>query len=271
MNSSITPRSIKFEFKNKYPKYWFDNDPVKTYYGNVLAAYIPYAERFIITNVKSYKSIIKSEKLLEDVNNLLKQEGYHAREHFKYLNKVIKPHYPNLRIPTYKPLMLFLFLLMGTKKTKLSMTAAGEFFTATLSEMFLKDPSLTKGIPEELLEFWRWHFIEEIEHRSVAFDLLQEAGCGYFMRIYGFLLSCLFYLMAVGHTYIKLAKQDKRLFSIKFYFNTFVYLWIKPGLFRRSILPYARYLKPFFHPSHVKNDHLIKEWLSKSKIINEKG
>lgn len=271
MTQQIIPRSIRFEFKNSYPKYWFDNDPIKTYYGNVLAAYIPYAERFIISNVKSYRHIITSPKLAEDVKNLLKQEGYHAREHFKYLNKVIKPHFPKLRIPTYKALMLFLFLLMGTKKAKLSMTAAGEFFTATLSEMFLKDPELTKGIPAELQEFWRWHFIEEIEHRSVAFDLLQAAGCNYFLRIYGFLLACLFYFLAVFHTYMQHAFYDKKLFSLKFYYKTFIYLWVKPGVFRRSIRPYARYLKPFFHPSQVQNDYLIQEWVQKSKIINEKS
>lgn len=265
----IIPRAIDFDFSQHYGKYWYDNSPVKTYYGNMLGYYIPYGERFIITSVKHHRHAIRSTQLRKDVVNLLKQESYHAREHFKFIKYIIKPYFPIMRMTTRKFILFIFGKLMATPTIRLSISAAGEFFTSNMSEMFLTDPTLLHGMPPALQEFWRWHFIEEIEHRAVAFDVMQEAGCGYLMRAYGFLISYIAYVVALSHTYFILAKHDKKLFSPKFYWHSFKYLWIKPGIFRRTTLAYFKYLKPYFHPKQIKIDYLVDEWVAKSSIIKK--
>src|SRR5690606_15966264 len=144
----------------------------------------------------------------------------------------------------------------GGKKTRLVMTAAGEHFTAVLSHLFLTQPELFEGIDPELVEFWRWHFIEEIEHKSVTFDMLKETGCGYFLRVYGFVLATLFYFSAVFRAYLQMAKQDKCLLSFKFYCQSFRYFWGKAGIMRQCVRPYLSFLKPSFHPSQIEDSGL---------------
>lgn len=268
MKTLITPRPVKFTFKDHYPKYWYDYNPAKTYYANVLAAYIPHCEKFIISTVKSCRDMVKNPTLKEDIKAFLQQESYHTREHFKFLHKVVMPHYPGLKLSHNKFFILLIFMIVGGKKTRLVMTAAGEHFTAVLSHLFLSQPELFNGIDDELVEFWRWHFIEEIEHKSVTFDMLDEAKCGYLLRVYGFLLATLFYFSAVFRAYIQMAKQDKCLLSFKFYWQSIKYFWGKSGVMRQCVKPYLAFLNPKFHPSQIEDNELIERWVKASKVIN---
>lgn len=269
MIKKITPRSIHFHYKDSYPKYWFDNDVVKTYHANVLAAYIPYTEKFIINCVKAYRTKIKDPQLQSDVKAFIQQESYHTREHFKFLNKIVLPHYPKLKVTRYKFFILLILTIVSGKKVRLAMTAAGEHFTSVISDLFLSSPELFKGIDPTLAEFWRWHFIEEIEHKAVTFDLLKEAKCGYFVRAYGFVLATLFYISGMLRPYLQMAYKDKLLLSPSFYFKSINYFWGNPGIMRKCFMPYIRFLKPNFHPWQVHNDHLIDKWLKASEIINK--
>ena len=42
-------------------------------------------------------------------------------------------------------------------------------------EALLADPELLKGSPHDLARLWRWHSIEEIEHKGVAYDVFLHA------------------------------------------------------------------------------------------------
>ena len=45
---------------------------------------------------------------------------------------------------------------------------------------------LLEGARPEVLRLWKWHLLEEYEHRTVCHDVFQVVHGGYFMRIYGF-------------------------------------------------------------------------------------
>ena len=54
-------------------------------------------------------------------------------------------------------------------------TIALEHFTAILADLFLvRAPHLIDGAPPELVRLWRWHAMEETEHKAVAFDVFRE-------------------------------------------------------------------------------------------------
>ncbi len=59
-------------------------------------------------------------------------------------------------------------------KLQLALTCAFEHFTALLGGYVLQHPELLKTLDEDALKLWVWHAIEEIEHRSVAFDVYQH-------------------------------------------------------------------------------------------------
>src|SRR3546814_11693202 len=51
-------------------------------------------------------------------------------------------------------------------------TCAPEHFTATLAHAILSAPAHLAGAETEAQRMWRWHAIEEIEHKAVAYDTL---------------------------------------------------------------------------------------------------
>ncbi|SHY70081.1 metal-dependent hydrolase [Mycobacteroides abscessus subsp. abscessus] len=59
----------------------------------------------------------------------------------------------------------------------LAVTAAAEHFTAVLAERLLGDEDF-RAIPGDA-EVWnllKWHALEELEHKSVAFDVFRSVG-----------------------------------------------------------------------------------------------
>jgi predicted metal-dependent hydrolase len=70
------------------------------------------------------------------------------------------------------------------KALRLASTAALEHMTATLAEVALTRPLLANAHPE-IARMLRWHAAEEIEHRSVAFDVLQKVDPRMRTRVVG--------------------------------------------------------------------------------------
>ncbi len=55
-------------------------------------------------------------------------------------------------------------------------------------------------------------------------------------------------------------KHDGKLWSIREWWSGFIFLFIKPGVLRRTIIPWLRFFKKDFHPWDKDNRHLITEW-----------
>src|SRR3546814_19038961 len=49
-------------------------------------------------------------------------------------------------------------------------TIALEHYTAMPAAIMLKDPAMYAGAEPEWGALWKWHAIEEIEHKGVAYD-----------------------------------------------------------------------------------------------------
>jgi predicted metal-dependent hydrolase len=73
-------------------------------------------------------------------------------------------------------------------KLRLSVTAAAEHFTAMFAGRALTE-NVLDGAHPVLRDLLRWHAAEELEHRSVAFDVLQRVDPSYALRIAGMMVA----------------------------------------------------------------------------------
>ncbi len=143
-------------------------------------------------------------------------------------------------------------------EVRLAVTAAAEHFTATFAEGALSDGFLDGAHPT-VRALLLWHAAEEIEHKSVAFDVLEAVAPSYPLRMLGLLVATLtlggFWISA---TRMLLAQEPEDVTAAE-RSAFFASREIARASFRRAILDYAR---PGFHPDQVENHDLAVEYLA---------
>lgn len=261
-SSDIEPRRLHFHFPQPIPKYWHGGSDIKTYHFNALAVFLPTLERLVVLSLKKSARQVSDTALKAQVASLIAQEAIHGSQFNLCCQQLV---YENYQIDAKQYSMRFFRLLAGffnkiSNTFHCSLSASGEHFTMIAAEIFLSDPKWFKNVDSIYSAIWRWHCIEEIEHKSVAFDVYKTLNGSYFIRILGMILMTgvfsILYIKPIWH----MMKQDNKHKDYKFYLRAFQYYWGKGGLCRAFFKPYIDYFKPHYHPTLRQNEHLIDEW-----------
>ena len=244
------------------PRWWYRNDPVGTAVMNALSLTFPEGERFFIQSVKRFATDLPPE-LARDVRAFIAQEGAHTREHMAFNDLVARSGYDILPIETLVQQRL------GKARERpellqLAATVALEHFTACFAHLALSDRRLLQDVPPQLAKLWEWHAVEEIEHKSVAYDVFMHATRDlspwkrWAIRRWAMGLTTLLFLTVVRRASLMLLKQDG-ITGFKAHAKLFGWLWGTPGLYRRILSDYFAFYRPGFHPWQVDDRHLIAE------------
>jgi len=184
----IVVRKISFPFDAEIPRHWFGDNPVQTHVFNGLNLVFPDGERFFVRAVQDHMDAITDPALRDEVKAFFGQEGRHAHEHERYFATMRAQGY---EVDTF--LRRFHNFVKTTSRFlpaafRLSITAGAEHYTATLGAFALANPRLDDAHPT-MRNLIRWHAVEEIEHKAVAFDVLRATHPSYALRIAGFLFA----------------------------------------------------------------------------------
>ena len=203
---AIPIRRPNLAFDEDIPRHWAGGSPFATAMFNATNLLFPQGERFFIRAVNDYMSEIEDPELKRQARAFAGQEAVHGQEHEAYFDTMRRQGY---RIDGYLRAFHVIerFFSMWPRSIRLSITAGAEHYTATLGHIAVTAKHLREFHPtmEALLV---WHATEEVEHKAVAFDVMQSAGIGYTKRIIGFLMASVFiggYSAVVGRL---LMRQD---------------------------------------------------------------
>jgi predicted metal-dependent hydrolase len=258
----ITVRDRRFARGLKPRHWWMNGDPVATAWFNALSATFPRGEAFFIESVKSFRDGAPP-KLEADIRAFVKQEINHTREHIVFNNLAEESGYDVAFIDRRVKEMLE--MLDGRPKfLDLASTMALEHFTAMLGHELLKNPAYLDGADGDLGELWKWHSIEEIEHKGVAYDTWLHATRDW-SRFRRWRVKSLM-MMLVTKNFIKhrvedmleLLRQDG-LSGAKWKWRVFTYLVVSPGFLRRIFPAWCAYFLPGFHPWNQDDRALISK------------
>ena len=210
----LQPRDVQFEWSG-LPLRWIPGEPLASHVINVLHLLLPEGERWFVRTFRQALPLIHDEELREDVLGFIGQEALHAEAHQGVLD-YFAAH--GLDPQPYVRHMEWLFRRIlgdrpGVSTTvarrhlveRVAIIAAVEHFTAFLGDWILNAPALDRAKADPgMLDLLRWHGAEEVEHRSVAYDLLQYLDPGYGRRVRGMALAgpVLVYLWARGARYL---------------------------------------------------------------------
>lgn len=252
----IIHRRPNFNFNENYPKHWLGGSPFKTHFLNSLTIIFPTGEKYFIRSIKNYLNQIESQLLKEEAKLFIKQESEHFKEHEKFF-KILTDQgyqYTNL-VGMLDKIVANILEPYLDDKTNLSITAGLEHITALLSEISLEENFL-ESAPQKLQDLFNWHAAEEIEHRAVAFDVLQAITQSYGKRIQGIIIGYVIISIFSALSTSYLLYQDKELFKFKTIKDFSDIFFFDEKLFFKAIKIFMRYLSPDFHPNNEELDDL---------------
>lgn len=262
----IQPRDISFDVTQAvFPRYWFRNDPWSTHFMNALFSFVPVGERFLCNEFRKILSEIKDPSIQKAALSLIKQERLHAREH-AVMNKGLAAY--GIPIENVERLFKPVLKTMGDMPTdlKAAFAAISEHFTAILSEIMFEHPEIWDDTPPEVAALMFWHFVEETEHKSVAYDVLQERMGDkglkmYLTRSLATVMSFGIFMPMMHLLWLDYARRDGQLTNIRSALKAIKLYWINPGINRKVWFggPLS-FLKPGFHPWDRDNRDVLMAW-----------
>jgi predicted metal-dependent hydrolase len=165
---TITPRDRRFGRGGEYRRWWLNNDPIATAFYNALSVTFPKGEGFFIDSVRAFREGTPP-RLEKEIAAFIKQEVIHTREHVAFNRHVTDQGYDIA--PLERHVDEALALTKGRPKiANLAATMCLEHFTAIIANQLISNPKHLAGGDQAAADMWRWHALEEIEHKGVAYD-----------------------------------------------------------------------------------------------------
>jgi predicted metal-dependent hydrolase len=230
---------------------------------NALSTTFPRGEAFFVESVRAFRADAPA-KLAEEIKGFTTQEAIHSREHDAFNKRAADAGYDlsklegqvekRLAITRGKPPIV-----------SLAATMALEHFTAILAHQLLAEPRHLAGAEKETADLWRWHAVEEIEHKGVAYDTWLHAT-RHWPRAKRWKVKAKVMLYVTRNFVVDrtagaldLMRQDG-VTGLNAWARLLWYLWVRPGMFRKIAGAWLKFFLPGFHPWNEDDRHLLRAY-----------
>ena len=209
-------RMPKFDFTNTTGR-WMPAAPEMGQILNANSIVIPHLERFLNRVMARARAEIRGDdaesvRIRNDISTFIKQESCHYTIHGQFNEMMIRSGYD--RLPELeKKVVAHYERLLATKSLpflvaycegfeSLTPPVAAGWFDGSM------DPIMNSADPNPA-NMWRWHIMEEFEHRTVCHDAFHRLHGGYWLRMYGFFYQLTSMYRNVGLVYRYLLSVDR--------------------------------------------------------------
>ncbi len=209
----LAPRQVSFDSAVGYEVDWQPRLPEFALAANAVSMMMPHVEPYVVRSVRSVIDELDPE-LAADARAFVAQESTHHAQHRRF-NQHLIHRYPKLRKVDHWLSRVFRFIEAKGRGNFGLAYAAGSETVAYAVARWVADHRRTvlDGAKGPAADLFIWHLAEEVEHKTVAFDVYNARGGGRRMFLAGMLasLSTLALFTIVG-TFVMLV-ATKRIFS----------------------------------------------------------
>jgi len=276
-HAPLEARSPRLSFAG-VPRHWFAGDRTATHVANAVNLLFPAGERFFVRSVHRFAARIRDAELKERVRGFSQQEGHHARAHEEWFRTLEAQGFEVERfLAVYQRICFGIIEKISPDKLALATTAAAEQFTALLARDTIESDIFANAAPA-LRELLMWHAAEELEHKSVAYDVLQEVAPGWGWRAAGMAMGATLLVSFWAAGFVVLNHQDRKLPEEpreslrgklgKARLEELDAIVARMRARRRAmgsrifLRGIADYLRPGFHPDQIDDASLLKSGLA---------
>ncbi|PKM21738.1 MAG: metal-dependent hydrolase [Gammaproteobacteria bacterium HGW-Gammaproteobacteria-14] len=288
---SLKARKVKFDLSNS-PVHWLPGDVFSSHLINGIHLLLPAGELWFCRVYNKALPFVTDPLLREEVQGFIRQEGVHAQAHRKGEAWLQQNGYDIHEFRRKADWMFEQFLgenpfaLPFLKRKwsehqwlifRVGVVAAIEHFTGLLGDWCMNNTSWDQGDPV-VADLFRWHLAEEVEHRTVAFDVYEhlcQTQTGFYLSrqaIMAIVFPLFLYFIAEGGR--SLGRQDSdpkaQYFSRRGLLPLLLQLEREGRrtnnvptmslIVRRTL----RWLSPRFHPEHEGNTEQALAYIARS-------
>lgn len=182
----IPVRRMSFEIpepRDFHPLY-MANQAAVSYSFTGLGLYVALLEPFIVKSLRGVLDQVTDPELREQVDRFCRQEAQHYQQHERFNALVLGHGYPGLQARVDRLAADFRdYLTNRSDRFRVGFVEGFESYTTQGALEILE--SRVCDHPRTHPSFghlFRWHMLEEIEHRTVAFDIYQHLYGDYLYR-----------------------------------------------------------------------------------------
>lgn len=245
------------------PRHWFANNALSTHIANGINLLFPLGERFFIRSVRKFAHRVTDPELAEQVKGFMAQEVRHGVEHERFFAALEAQGFEVQRFLRWYERVAY----QGLEKRvpdelSLAVTVALEHFTATLAARALsRGDVFAERTHPALSQLLLWHAAEELEHKSVAFDVLKATNPSHALRMAGLVVASLtLFGFWIAATTMLMRQEPRRVRrrAVGEIREARTLLGAMGPEFARAMLDY---LRRDFHPSQKDDWHLAERYL----------
>jgi predicted metal-dependent hydrolase len=257
----IKPRNRSHDIAEALQGEWLDNNALLTAVFNGMSITFPAGEKFFIDSVRHFAGEVTDPVLKEHIKGFFGQEGFHRREHQRYNEALCEARGYDLGKLEGKLTRRLAWAQKNLSPLQnLAITVAIEHFTAVLAELLLRSDSVMNKAEPAMRDLWRWHAAEEMEHKSVAFDVYRAVGGSEALRVSVMKRTSFFIGFELMRAVFYILRKDKQLFNFSLWRKGLAGLFGKHGAFKGGWAPYQEFYLRGFHPWQQDTRQLLVDW-----------
>lgn len=246
----VVREDLDFKLDDSIPQYWYDNDPFMTRFWGGVCATFPEGERYFISSLRPFRDRVTDPKLQQEMKDFSHQEGQHGVVHTEFNQILKKQGMPIDKLVKYQHKMFNLLLGFFSAKYNLALTVACEHITALMMECFFDKKETMDTVDYRVRAMLAWHSVEEVEHKAVAFDVMNVVNVSYLTRVSAMLFLIFFFTIDSLRMTNHFLKVDGFSFiqRMKIIWRGLGKLFGSKGMLAPMGKPFLRYFRPDFHP-----------------------
>jgi predicted metal-dependent hydrolase len=252
----FTSQPLRVDWDQDLPYYWNDSSPFKTHWLNALNINFPDGERFFIASLKAYQHVVTDPVQSADFNTFVKQENWHGHVHEQYTQWLERRGLPALDVKESMRKFWSNLRPHWGDRTCLTATVCIEHITAVNAEYMLRYRTIMRHMDPHFETIWRWHGVEEIEHKSVAMDVWQSVDGDVNHRRLVMLFVYVYYMYYMIKNTATFLRADQQLWKWRTFKDACTLLFDRQcGAFWTATCAVLEFMRPDWHPN--RRDHSI--------------
>lgn len=264
----IPPRRMHFDHAPDMPRYMYGDNATASMLFAVLSGFFPPGEQFFVDSVRHYRTRVTDPTLKAQVSGFVGQEAIHSAEHDR-LNEFFLDRGIDLTVADRAVRTSLAILERLPARSQLACTAFMEHFTALLGEQLLTHDDFRARANPDALPMWMWHALEELEHKSVSYDVYEVVGNRRLERILAIPVVAATMLPAILASWAYLLVREGTYRNPDDLLRGIGILFGRRGFVTRILRRLPAFGLPDYHPARHDTSAIEAEW--RERLFGEDG